>query len=163
MKTGLVITALMLAVVAPAQTAKKMSKADWQKLYDQAEKYFEKEDVNGLFSSMTPNFTMTSMGQTMNLKQSKEGLKQFFSMVEGLKCEFNVTKFTQNGNSATVTQKYNNVGRMMNPATKKMGKFTDQGSETLTFVYTKGKWMVKKIVVNESKMTLDGKPFMPGM
>ncbi len=151
------------ATSVKAPQVKMMTKADWQKMFDEAEKHFEKEDADGLFGGMTADFSMTMMGQTMGAKEAKEGMKQWFGMVEGLKCDFKVTSFKQKGNTATVVNRFSNTARMMNPTTKKMGKSADSGTETLTFVNVKGKWLVKKIVSNDMKMTLDGKPFTPGM
>ncbi len=135
------------------------SKAEWQRNYDMAAKSFEKKDVDAVFKYMTPDFTMTMMGQTMKAGPAKAGLKQWFGMVKDHHMKFTITGVKNNGNMVMVMDKVSSWGTMMDPKTKKWGKFTDTGMETATWVRVKGKWMMKKLVSTGEKMTFNGKPY----
>lgn len=175
MKLGITLTIAACAALSLAQShqaghmpkptppAPKMSKADWQKMYDKAEMYFNKRDADSIFKYMAPGAKMVMDGKEMSAKDGKAGMKQWFSMMKSLKCNLTVTSATQNGNMATVKDTFDDTGVMMNPETKKDSKYTGKGSETMTWVWMDGKWMIKKLVINSNKMTLDGKPFNPKM
>jgi len=140
-----------------------MSVADWQKMYDQAETAFDSKDANAIFKYMTPDFTMTMQGQTMSAAQAKSEMKIWFGMMKTLHCSMKVVKAPGGASSATVVDNFKNTGDMVDPKTHKTGKLVDTGTETLSWVKLKGKWMIKSIVTNKEKMTLNGKPFSPGM
>jgi hypothetical protein len=169
MKFGIALTAALLlgaTLVSGAQqkakNAPKMTKADWQKMYDKAEEYFNKKDADSIFKFMLPDGKMVMQGQEMSAKQAQAGMKQWFTMMKTLKCEITVTKASQNGNTATVSDMFKETGTMINPKTKKAGKYAGSGTETMTWVWTNGKWMIKKLVINSQTMTLDGKPMPMG-
>jgi ketosteroid isomerase-like protein len=146
-----------------AVPVRNMSKADWQKMYNEAEKCFANKDVASLTKYMTPDFTMTTGGKTKDLAGSKQGLTQFFGMMKTLRATMTVTKVSQKGDMAMVTDSYRMSGNMMsmNPKVKKTSKMVDTGTETATWVKVKGKWMMKKLVSTDDKVTIDGKVVDP--
>jgi hypothetical protein len=143
--------------------APKMTKAMWQKMYDMAETYFNKKDADKIFSFMAPGATMVMEGKEMSMKDGKAGMKQWFSMMKTLKCDITVTSATQNGNMATVKDTFKDMGIMIDPKTKKEGKYAGIGMETMTWTWMNGKWMIKRLVIDSNKMTLNGKPMKGGM
>jgi hypothetical protein len=142
-----------------------MTMAQWQKWYDQGAKMFDKMDVNGLTSMMTPDCTMTMDGKTTNMDQSKQMLQQWFGMMKNLHCKMTVTKVVNGKNGTMVTDSFVMSGMTKaDPAHKmKAGKLVDKGTETATWVQMNGKWMMKKMVGGKHTMTMNGKPFMPKM
>jgi hypothetical protein len=180
MKFGTAIAAILMISVAAFASAqektmqakpmmgmkavpmKAMSKAQWQKMYDQAAMMFMKKDADGIFSYMTPDFTMSTMGKTYSADQGKAEMKKWFGMMKDLHTTFKVTKVSQKGNMAMVTDSFRMWGNMMDPKSKKTVKAVDTGTETATWVKMNGKWMMKKLVSTDEKMTVNGKPMKMG-
>jgi hypothetical protein len=158
---GMQAKPMMKMKAAPMKPMKTMSKAEWQGMYDKAAMAFSHKDADGIFRYMTPDFSMTMMGQNMNTAQAKASMKQWFGMMKDLHCKFMLTSVKNNGSMVTVMDKFNMWGTMMDPKTKKPAKYTDMGSETATWVRMNGHWMMKKLVSKDEKMTLNGKPFDP--
>jgi len=174
MKLGtLIATTLMISVVgiagaqgkaAPKAKGTGMTQAEWQTMYDGAAKMFDAKDAEGILSSCTPDFKITMMGKTENRKKAMADMKTWFAMMKTMSCSMHVVKVAGNDKTATVVDKFNNTG-MTNPdpKTHKSSKLVDTGTETATWTKVKGKWMMKKLVISDEKMTMDGKPFMPKM
>jgi len=141
-----------------------MTVADWQKMYDKAEQMFDHKDADALFKYMAPGFTITMGGKTMNSAEAKKGMATWFKMMKTVHCTMKVVKATGGGMNATVTDRFRNAGDMiLKGKSAKTGKYVDVGTETATWVKTKGQWMMKSLVTDEEKVTLDGKPLKPGM
>ncbi|HTQ08862.1 MAG TPA: nuclear transport factor 2 family protein [Fimbriimonadaceae bacterium] len=163
MKIRLTFAALaVIGSLAGAQAQGKMTVADWQKMYDQAEQAFDRKDADSVFSYTTADFKMKMGGHTMTKQESLASMKQWFSMMKTLHASLKVVKATGSATSATVVDNFRNTGQMIDPKTHKPGQFVDVGTETLSWVKIKGKWMIKSLVTNNEKMTLNGKP-LPGM
>jgi hypothetical protein len=154
------IVGLIAACLATTSYAQKaMSKAEWQKSYNEAAKAFEAKDVKKITSYMAPNFTMRMDGKTMNLAQSKASLAQWFAEMKDLHCTMKVTQVMHKGAMATVTDTFKNWGMTKpDPKTKKSSKLVQTGVDTATWIWMNGKWMMKSISTINEKMTIDGKP-----
>jgi ketosteroid isomerase-like protein len=159
MKIGAVIVAAALIVSGAVGQGKGSDRATFEKMYNQAEAQFAKKDVAAITKSMTPDFTETSMGQTMNKTQAVKGLKQFLSMFTTVKCELKIKSVKVNGNTAVVTNSAHLWGMgMPDPKTKKPHKMDATRGEECTWVKVKGQWMLKHIKGSNERMLMDGKP-----
>ena len=173
MKIGLSIAAIAVistTAVAGAQGKKPMmgghgmTRAQWQAMYDQADKAFDKMDSKSIFMYMAPDFTLTMMGKTQGKDEAEAGLKKWFGMMKSLHCTMTITKVSGDMNHAVVVDHFNNWGMTKpDPKTHKSGKYVDRGTETATWEKMNGKWMMKSLVSKDEKMTMNGKPFNPNM
>ena len=158
MKMGAVIVAAALIVSGAVGQGKGSDRATFETMYNQAERQFAKKDVAAITKSMTPDFTETSMGQTMNKAQAVKGLKQFLGMFTTVKCELTIKSCKVNGNTAVVTNSAHLWGMgMPDPKTKKLHKVDATRGEECTWVKVKGQWMLKHIKGSNEKMMMDGK------
>lgn len=171
MKFGTTLASLVVASVVALSGAQhkpdkmaggKMTKAQWQKMYNEAEKMFAKKDADALFGYMAPDFSMTSQGHTMTGDQAKASMKEWFGMMKTLHAKMTVTKVENKNGMTVVTDHFNMSGMTMpDPKTHKSGKLVDTGTEMCTWTNMNGKWMMKSIVSKDEKMTMNGKPFTP--
>jgi len=164
MKSVTITTAVLAIACAFGQGTKSAnSQAMFAGMYKQAEMMFSTKNVQGLQSIMTPNYTETDMGRTMNGKESAAGLQQFLSMFKTLHCHFVMHSVKVSGNTAVTTDTGHMWGTstMIDSKTKKPHRLTAQRDDTMTWTMVKGHWMVSKIVGSNDKMTMDGKPFNP--
>lgn len=146
-----------------AKHAAGMSKAEWQKMYDMAAKLFDKKDADALFSHMAPDFTIVMGKRTMKGDEARTSMKTWFGMMKELHCKMTVSTVSSKGDTTTIVDHFHNTGTMIDPKTHKPGKFVDTGTETATWVKVGGDWKMKRLVSSDEKMTLNGKPFNPGM
>lgn len=151
------------SVVLKPPVNKPMTKAQWQKAYNDAAKMFDKMNADAIFQVMTPDFKLTMMGQTLNATQAKASLKQWFATMKNLHCSMTITKVDGDANHATITDNFNNWGMTKPDKKHKSGKLVDKGTEVAEWVQTKGVWRMKSLTSTNEKMTMDGKPFNPNM
>lgn len=160
MKFGSMVCVFLAASCVFAQRA-PTGRAEFEAMYKFAQKALEAKDVKTLESAMTADFTETSMGRTMNRKESVAGLKQFLGMFKTIRCSFTMTSWTGAGSRATTTDKVHFWGTMIGPD-KKSHKIDATRSETMTWVKSGKRWMIKRIVAKNEKMLMDGKPMPMG-
>lgn len=155
------IVCVFLATTSVFAQKAPAGRAEFEAMYKFAQKAFEAKNLKPLEATLTADFTETAMGRTMNRKDSIAGLKQFLGMFKTLRCMFTMTSWTSNGARATTTDKVHFWGTMIGPD-KKTHKVDATRTETMTWVKSGKRWMIKHIEAKNEKMLMDGKPMPIG-
>ena len=164
MKKWIVTLAAMSIFAAFALPSFADDKSDIKALYVKLTSALKAKSADGIMKLGTKDFSMTEKGQTMDAKMVATQLKAQFQMIKSVPvCTAEAKDIKVTGKTATVKSKMHSVMMMAMPGGKpgklaKMESF-DTGHDTLE--KTAEGWKFKNVTSDESKMTMDGKPFDP--
>ena len=157
---SIAVIVLASAVAVQAFAGDKLPK-ELQSAMDKMVAAFKKCDAKAALACFAPDAKVTMEGQTMTAKQFAEGAKQWFAMTKSIDAKFSDLKVKVNGDTISVDSAY--TFSYTAPDMKgKPGKYVSTGRTIDTWVKKKGVWSISEMKETApSKMTLNGKPYMP--
>ncbi len=142
------------AKVDAVATAKKAIQA----LHAKSAAAAEKKDVQGMLAHVAPDYEEGEQDETATkLPYIRSLLERTISKTKSVRMGTVITKFTLNGDKATVLTATTFTVVADNPRTKKEEKFAMQGTSEEQWEKKSGVWLEKRTKMLTAKETVDGK------
>ncbi|MDQ2687742.1 MAG: nuclear transport factor 2 family protein [Armatimonadota bacterium] len=158
--TKMLLGLIVMALASPAPAAPSV-RASVEANYARFNAAFQREDLDGMFATLTDDFTLSMPGKTtMNAIQTRQVYAALFGSMKRV-----------DGITQTV-QSFHAHGRVADTTVRMVVKFTTQdetgkhkGVQTTTwrdaFVRKAGGWKLRRAVNLTQRLTIDGKAVTP--
>ncbi|HEY3783534.1 MAG TPA: hypothetical protein VGL56_20820 [Fimbriimonadaceae bacterium] len=162
MKSLLLIgTTLTLAGLVHAQTP--TIKDAMHNVYDGIEAAYNKKDINGVMSYLTPDYSWRMMdGKNLNLSDAKKDIKEQFDNMQSGKWTVNIQNVMGAGRIATAVVMYQFKGAMRDQ-TKQLSNVTITSIERQTWINGANGWKQTQDTILSQSSRLDGMTTKPNV